>query len=174
MGISGICNLVAAIKTAKYYDMDGRDVIFTCLTDSAGLYGSRLEELAAEHGPYSRRARRLRPGPLPRRHRHRSRPRAYLLRPQGAPQLQILHLGRAARPHGRRTPRAVESRLLAANIRPSRRMGRPNRRFQRPHRRARFTLSTDFFFNHEGHEEHKEEVENVILQTTGSLFFTIH
>ena len=39
VGISGICNLVAAIKTAKYYDMDGRDVIFTCLTDSAGLYG---------------------------------------------------------------------------------------------------------------------------------------
>lgn len=53
VGISGICNLVAAIKTAKYYDMDGRDVIFTCLTDSAGLYGSRLEELAAEHGPYN-------------------------------------------------------------------------------------------------------------------------
>ena len=53
VGISGICNLVAAIKTAKYYDMDGRDVIFICLTDSAGLYGSRLEELAAEHGPYT-------------------------------------------------------------------------------------------------------------------------
>ncbi len=53
VGISGICNLVAAIKTAKYFDMDGRDVIFTCLTDSAGMYGSRLEELAAEHGPYT-------------------------------------------------------------------------------------------------------------------------
>jgi cysteine synthase A len=53
VGISGICNLVAAIKTAKYYDMDGRDVIFTCLTDSADLYGSRLRELANEHGAYS-------------------------------------------------------------------------------------------------------------------------
>jgi len=53
LGISGICNLVAAIKTAKYYDLDGRDVIFTCLTDSAGLYASRLEELAAERGPYT-------------------------------------------------------------------------------------------------------------------------
>jgi cysteine synthase A len=53
VGISGICNLVAAIKTAKYYDMDGRDVIFTCLTDSAGMYGSRLEELSTEHGPYT-------------------------------------------------------------------------------------------------------------------------
>lgn len=53
IGISGICNVVAAIKAAKYYDMDGRDVIFTCLTDSASLYGSRLEELAAERGKYS-------------------------------------------------------------------------------------------------------------------------
>jgi cysteine synthase len=53
LGISGICNVVAAIKTAKYYEMDGRDVIFTCLTDSSALYASRLEELAAEHGKYS-------------------------------------------------------------------------------------------------------------------------
>jgi cysteine synthase len=53
VGISGICNLVAAIKAAKYYDMDGRDVVFTCLTDSAGMYGSRLEELTGEQGKYS-------------------------------------------------------------------------------------------------------------------------
>ncbi len=53
MGISGICNLVAAIKTAKYYDMDGSDVIFTVLTDSAGMYASRLTELATEHGSYT-------------------------------------------------------------------------------------------------------------------------
>lgn len=53
VGISGICNLVAAIKTAKYYDMTGRDVIFTCLTDSAGMYESRLHELAHERGAYS-------------------------------------------------------------------------------------------------------------------------
>ena len=53
LGISGICNLVASIKTAKYYDMSGRDVIFTCLTDSAELYASRLQELSAEHGRYT-------------------------------------------------------------------------------------------------------------------------
>jgi cysteine synthase len=53
LGISGICNLVAAIKTAKYYDMSGRDVIFTTLTDSAALYASRLAELAANRGPYT-------------------------------------------------------------------------------------------------------------------------
>jgi cysteine synthase len=32
LGISCICNLVSAIKTARYYDMDGADVIFTVLT----------------------------------------------------------------------------------------------------------------------------------------------
>jgi cysteine synthase len=53
LGISGICNLVAAIKTARYYDLGDRDVVFTCLTDSSSLYASRLEELAAEHGAYS-------------------------------------------------------------------------------------------------------------------------
>ena len=52
MGISSICNLVTAIKTAKHFDMDGRDVIFTCLTDSADLYASRLLELSNERGPY--------------------------------------------------------------------------------------------------------------------------
>ena len=53
LGISGICNLVASIKTAKFYEMDDRDVLFTCLTDSADLYASRLEELAAERGSYT-------------------------------------------------------------------------------------------------------------------------
>jgi cysteine synthase len=54
LGISCICNLVAAIKTARYYDMDGRDVIFTVLTDSAELYSSRLVELNAAQGAYAR------------------------------------------------------------------------------------------------------------------------
>ncbi len=53
LGISSICNLVSAIKTAKYYEMDGRDVVFTCLTDSTDLYTSRLRELNDERGPYT-------------------------------------------------------------------------------------------------------------------------
>jgi cysteine synthase A len=53
IGISGICNLVASIKTAKYYDLDSRDVIFTCLTDGADLYQSRLDEMNNELGPYT-------------------------------------------------------------------------------------------------------------------------
>ena len=54
LGISGICNLVAAVQTAKHYDMDGRDVIFLPLTDSSALYSSRLSGLTAEKGPYTR------------------------------------------------------------------------------------------------------------------------
>lgn len=54
LGISSICNLVAAIKSAQYYDMTGRDVIFTCLTDSSELYSSRLDELTQERGAYTR------------------------------------------------------------------------------------------------------------------------
>ncbi len=53
LGISCICNLVTAIKTAKYYDMDGKDVLFICLTDSAELYQSRLEELNSTEGAYT-------------------------------------------------------------------------------------------------------------------------
>ncbi len=53
VGISGICNLVACIKTAKYYDMDSRDVLFAPMTDSMELYGSRMQELEEKHGPYT-------------------------------------------------------------------------------------------------------------------------
>jgi cysteine synthase len=53
LGISSICNLVAAIKTAKYYEYDSRDIIFLPLTDSAGMYDSRLGELKEKHGAYT-------------------------------------------------------------------------------------------------------------------------
>jgi cysteine synthase len=54
VGISGICNLVAAIKVARYYELDGRDVMVTPLTDSMDLYASRKQELRDELGPYTR------------------------------------------------------------------------------------------------------------------------
>ena len=53
MGISCICNLVSAIKAAKYYDMDRRDTIFLPLTDSMDLYDSRLRELTEAEGAYT-------------------------------------------------------------------------------------------------------------------------
>ena len=52
LGISSICNLVAAIKTAHYFELDSRDMLFTPLTDSMDLYGSRVEERCRIHGPY--------------------------------------------------------------------------------------------------------------------------
>lgn len=52
MGISSISNVLSAVKTAKFYEMDENDVLFTCLTDSAEMYQSRIEELNAEHGKY--------------------------------------------------------------------------------------------------------------------------
>jgi len=52
LGISGVCNLLASIKTAKYYDLDENDVIFTVFTDSMQLYQSRLAELREQRGDY--------------------------------------------------------------------------------------------------------------------------
>jgi cysteine synthase len=53
LGISGISNMLSAIKTAKYYEMTSDDIIFTIATDSACMYHSRLEELLEERGTYS-------------------------------------------------------------------------------------------------------------------------
>jgi cysteine synthase len=53
LGISSICNLLAAIKTAKYFELNESDVVFTIFTDSVDLYRSRLEELRKEQGTYS-------------------------------------------------------------------------------------------------------------------------
>jgi len=52
LGISSIANLLASIKTAKYYELNENDVIFTIFTDSEEMYKSRLEELKAEKGEY--------------------------------------------------------------------------------------------------------------------------
>ncbi|MCD7769102.1 MAG: pyridoxal-phosphate dependent enzyme [Oscillospiraceae bacterium] len=53
LGISGIANLLCCIKMAKYYEFTGQDMVFTLLTDSAEMYGSRLEELQEQDGPYT-------------------------------------------------------------------------------------------------------------------------
>ena len=55
LGFSGISNVLTAIKMAKYYEMDEHDVVITVLTDSMELYGSRLDEMRAAHGPYTER-----------------------------------------------------------------------------------------------------------------------
>jgi cysteine synthase len=43
LGLSSICNVVAAIKTARYYDLGPDDVVMTVATDSAAMYDTELE-----------------------------------------------------------------------------------------------------------------------------------
>jgi len=53
LGISSIANVLAAIKTAKYYDMTDQDVLITVATDSMEMYESRLVELTEENGKFT-------------------------------------------------------------------------------------------------------------------------
>jgi hypothetical protein len=53
LGISGIGNMVAAIKFAKYNELTENDVIVSIATDSMQLYESRLGELERERGVYT-------------------------------------------------------------------------------------------------------------------------
>ena len=53
LGFSSIANTVMAIKMAKYYELDGNDIILTVWTDSMELYGSRLKEMHEEIGKYT-------------------------------------------------------------------------------------------------------------------------
>jgi len=53
LGISGVANVLGAIKLAKYLDLKENDVVATILTDSMQLYGSRVEEMRAAHGKYT-------------------------------------------------------------------------------------------------------------------------
>jgi cysteine synthase len=51
IGLSGIANLVAAIKTAKRLELGEEDAILTIATDSAALYGSERRKFVAAHHP---------------------------------------------------------------------------------------------------------------------------
>ncbi len=53
IGISGVANILGAIKMAKWYELTGKDVILTVLTDSMELYQSRLREEQEKHGEYT-------------------------------------------------------------------------------------------------------------------------
>ena len=53
LGISSICNLLASIKLAKYYEFNENDIIFTIFTDSVELYYSRLKEMNENWGKYN-------------------------------------------------------------------------------------------------------------------------
>lgn len=53
LGISGVGNVLAAIKFAKYNELTSDDYVVTIATDSMELYGSRIKELETERGIYS-------------------------------------------------------------------------------------------------------------------------
>ena len=53
LGISGIANVLCCIKMARYYELTENDVVATVLTDSAEMYGSRIDELREQNGVYN-------------------------------------------------------------------------------------------------------------------------
>jgi len=53
-GISGVCNLLGAIKTAKFYGLGPRDTVVTIATDSIDRYHSVMEDMARRYGPIDR------------------------------------------------------------------------------------------------------------------------
>ncbi|MCF8106960.1 MAG: pyridoxal-phosphate dependent enzyme [Desulfohalobiaceae bacterium] len=52
LGISGIANLLASIKFARYFELTSDDYLVTVATDSMELYSSRIAEFKAERGEY--------------------------------------------------------------------------------------------------------------------------
>jgi len=53
IGISGLGNIIASVKFAKYNELTEDDYVVTVLTDSMQLYGSRVKELETERGAYT-------------------------------------------------------------------------------------------------------------------------
>ncbi len=51
LGLSSICNVLAAIKTAKYLRLGEQDVIVTVATDGAAMYGSEREKSLRKYFP---------------------------------------------------------------------------------------------------------------------------
>lgn len=48
-GLSSLCNLLAAIKIAKYYDLRSEDVVLSVATDGAELYESEIAKATARY-----------------------------------------------------------------------------------------------------------------------------
>ena len=49
MGLSSICNMLAAIKTARHYNLGSDDVIRSVATSGAAMYSSEIEKTLARH-----------------------------------------------------------------------------------------------------------------------------
>ena len=51
LGLSSICNVLGAIKTARYLDLSEGDAVITVATDGAAMYASELEKAAEQYFP---------------------------------------------------------------------------------------------------------------------------
>jgi cysteine synthase len=50
-GLSSICNILAAVKTARYLRLGSDDVVITVATDGAAMYGSERERICSRDFP---------------------------------------------------------------------------------------------------------------------------
>ncbi len=53
LGLSGIANMLSAIKFAKYYELTSSDYVLTVFTDSSSMYTTRLAEYDQEFGKFT-------------------------------------------------------------------------------------------------------------------------
>jgi cysteine synthase len=53
LGISGVANMLSAIKLARWFELGSESVVLTVFTDSMDMYQSRLSELRQERGELS-------------------------------------------------------------------------------------------------------------------------
>jgi cysteine synthase len=51
LGLSSICNILAAVKTAKYLELGPDDVLMTVATDGSQMYGSERQRIVARDFP---------------------------------------------------------------------------------------------------------------------------
>ena len=51
LGLSSICNVLASIKVAKYYDLGPGDLVLTVATDGAAMYASERRKALTRHYP---------------------------------------------------------------------------------------------------------------------------
>jgi cysteine synthase len=52
LGLSSLCNVLAAIKVAKHFDLGPDDAVITVATDGASMYGSEREIARARYFPH--------------------------------------------------------------------------------------------------------------------------
>ena len=133
LGLSSICNVLAAIKVARNQRLGPDDVILTVATDGAELYGTELERIVARDFPggfdavaAGRDVRGLAGG-----RRRRPRPRGHARRPRPHLRPRLLHLGGAAGRVDRGVRGPARPGVLDGDPRDRGPLGRADRRVQR-------------------------------------------